>query len=329
MKKIITSLFLMLAVLTASATDYKGQLSVTVAGETADQGEATISVEEADGKYNFVLKNFSFTAGETTMGIGNIEINGLEGTTEGDAITFDASVTATVTDGDEGTTWWGPTLLGDGLPVDIKGTMTATQLEAQITINFAGMEIVVNFTPESNEKSYTGNLSVTVAGETSDQGEATISVVEADGKYTMTLRNFSFTAAGYPIAIGNIVIADLEGTTTEGTTTFDASVTATVTDGDEGTSWWGPSLFGDGLPVEFKGTMSDTDLTATITMSYSGLDIVVNFGQKSDAISSPTAAKTSTSRIFDAAGRQVESLQKGQIYIEQHTDGTSTKFVAE
>lgn len=329
MKKIFTSLFLMVAALTASATDYTGSLSVTVSGETADQGEATITVEEADGKYNLTLKNFSFVAGTETMGIGNIEISDLEGTTDGDAVTFDADVTATVTDGDEGTVWYGPTFFGDGLPVKLQATMTPSQLTATITISFMGMDIVVNFTPIVSEKSYTDKLSVTVMGETADQGDATILVSETGGKYTMTLKNFSFAAGDDVMGIGNIVIADIEGTTEGDATTFDASVTATVTDGDEGTTWLGPMLFGDGLPVTFTGTMTETKLTAVITISYSGLDIVVNFGQTENAISQIETANKQQSRFYDAAGRQVESLKKGQIYVKRLVDGTAIKFIAQ
>lgn len=327
MKNIFALIMMLVAVISASATEYTGNLSVTVAGETADQGKTTILVDEADGKYTLTLKNFTFVAGEDGIPVGNIVISDLEGTTTDGTTTFDAEATATVTDGDEGTVWYGPILFADGINVSLKATMTETSMTAEITMNVMDMSIIVNFEPDKNETSYTNKLSVTVAGETADQGEATILVSETDGKYTFTLKNFTFMAGDNSIPVGNIVISGLDGTVADGTTTFDASVTATVTDGDEGTVWYGPMLFSDGIDVTLKATMTEQELNAEITMNVAGQDIVVNFGSLVDQISTITSDKNHNAKMFDLSGRQIINPKNGDVYIKKLTNGAIKKFV--
>lgn len=327
MKKLLLSIMALAAVITASAKDYTGSLSVSVAGEVSDQGEATISVEQSDDKYTLTLRNFTFVAGETEIGVGNIEISDVEGVTSDGITTFDADVTATVSEGDEGTTWWGPTLFANGIPVTLQATMTETALNATITMTVMGMDIVVNFGQQGTMKEYTADLNVTVSGMTSDAVEATIEVTESNDKYSFTLRNFKFGTAESEIAVGNIGIFDVEGVTTDGTTVFDTEATATVTDGDDGTTWWGPTLFADGIPVQFQATMTDTELNATITMTVMGMDIVVNFGDLT-GIKAPSVSKNNkNAAIYDVAGRQIDSMKQGQTYIIKQTDGTTQKFV--
>jgi len=174
---------------------------------------------------------------------------------------------------------------------------------------------------------YTNTLNVTVSGTKSSQGEATISVVETDGKYTVTLRNFIFAAGDASIAVGNIEISDLEGTTADGVTTFDASVTAAVTEGDAGTSWWGPTLFGSGIPVALKAQMTDTELNAEITLTVMGMDILVEFGELTSGIGRVEAQAGTQATYFDMAGRRVSSLMRGHTYIKRTTDGKALKFI--
>ena len=61
MKKISTLVAVMLCTLAAMATNYDGQLTVTVNGE-ASQQEANITLEKNDSGYKFILKNFIFQA---------------------------------------------------------------------------------------------------------------------------------------------------------------------------------------------------------------------------------------------------------------------------
>ena len=87
MKKLFTLLFAIVSsVMTAMATDYTDNLSITVYGSTTNQ-EATITAEEqANGKYKFALNKFSFGGKE----VGDIVINDV------DASEKDGIVTLTV-----------------------------------------------------------------------------------------------------------------------------------------------------------------------------------------------------------------------------------------
>ncbi len=89
---------------------------------------------------------------------------------------------------------------------------------------------------------YTGNLTVQVNGEGSTQN-ATIAIDENTGKYTLTLRNFILVSGTSQVPVGNIVIDNIKGTTSNGTTMLYAERKIQIAPGDDDTqNWMGPML---------------------------------------------------------------------------------------
>lgn len=107
------------------ATDYSGNLTVSVNGEGSTQ-PATISVAENAGKYNLSINNFILTSGETSIPVGNIVIENVTGAVNGGLTTLYVNKNITITAGNaEGVSadsWFGP-MLG---PVPVKMTSSFT-----------------------------------------------------------------------------------------------------------------------------------------------------------------------------------------------------------
>ncbi len=76
---------------------------------------------------------------------------------------------------------------------------------------------------------YTGTLTVNVNGEGGSQ-DATVSITENSGKYTLSIDNFML---GEDTPVGKIVVADLAGTTKDGVTTIHTSQTIMMEAGSD------------------------------------------------------------------------------------------------
>ena len=148
MKKTLLSLALaLLSSLSMSAKDYTETLVVTVNG-TATRQTATISVDkQADGRYDFALKNFKLNMAGAVMGIGNITLNNLKAakSNKGDVVTFNDSIK--IENGDDPTiTWVGPSL--PKIPLKLKLLVNEEKLYTLININMQkklGQTIHVTF----------------------------------------------------------------------------------------------------------------------------------------------------------------------------------------
>ena len=100
MKKIFTLLLVAMAAVVARATDYIVPVTVVVNGVTSEQvGE--FSVEENDGLYDISLKNFILSSENGPMGVGNVELKGIEPYQDGKATLFVTEKEVTMTDGDD------------------------------------------------------------------------------------------------------------------------------------------------------------------------------------------------------------------------------------
>lgn len=100
---------------------------------------------------------------------------------------------------------------------------------------------------------YTGILRIGLGEEAPTDQEGTISVTESEGKYTLSLKDFSFMN----IPVGNIVLSDLENTATDGTVALEGSSTVTI-----------PLFPEDPLPVSLTATIDDTKrLSAKISIT--------------------------------------------------------------
>ncbi len=145
MKKLFTLVALALSTLCASATDYTEGLSVTINGITTPAQETTVSIDQnADGTYKLTLNNFIMTLEGNSMGIGNIVLDNVEGTTTDDVTTIKTSQTITIEDGDDSyitdgtiTAWVGPDL--EEVPINMIAEIRGEQAYFVIDIEMVSL----------------------------------------------------------------------------------------------------------------------------------------------------------------------------------------------
>lgn len=148
MKKLFTLLMAATLSLGSYAKDYTDMLVVNVNG-TSTRQTATISVDKnADGTYNFNLKNFMLKMGGQTMGIGNITLNNLQAATssKGDVVATNQNITITAGDDSKVSTWVGPGL--GTIPLNLKLLVNDNKLYTLIGIDMTktlGQVITVTF----------------------------------------------------------------------------------------------------------------------------------------------------------------------------------------
>ncbi len=329
MNKIFTFIAACAMSLTAMATDYTGTLNVSVAGNSLDPVETTISVtEQADGNYTFLLKNFSIAG---TMDVGTIEVTDIAATTdESGVIILSYEGNVTIQNGDDESVTW--SMAGSSVALTMTSTISGNTLNADLSITvYSILKVSVSFEGEaevaaaSNSTDYTDNLYITVAGNTLDPVEATITITEQeDGNYTFTLKNFSISSMN--MNIGTIEMTDVEGTTDEnGTVTMSTTQTATITEGDDPDVTW--SMAGQSVNVTMTATMTAESLYAEITISlYGYLNVGVVFGTDASGIKSATISNSGVETVYDINGHRLNSLTKG-LNIIRKADGTTVKVL--
>ncbi len=150
MKKVFIMLAAAACSLAAMATDYTGKLTVTINGESLYQ-EATIQISENEGKFDLDLNNFKMVSPETTIGVGNINIHGLEATNSYGFNNLQYSNNIQIAAGDDPSVdmWMGP-MLGD-VPIvmsaDFNDQMVNFNIDIDMTeslqqvieVNFVGV----------------------------------------------------------------------------------------------------------------------------------------------------------------------------------------------
>ena len=100
MKKIFTLLLVAMTAVVARATDYIVPVTVVVNDVTSEQlGE--FSIVENDGLYDVNLKNFILDSENGPMGVGNVELKGIQPYQDGKATLFVTEKEVTITDGDD------------------------------------------------------------------------------------------------------------------------------------------------------------------------------------------------------------------------------------
>ena len=100
MKKIFTLLLVAMTAVVARATDYIVPVTVVVNDVTSEQlGE--FSIVENDGLYDVSLKNFILDSENGPMGVGNVELKGIQPYQDGKATLFVTEKEVTITDGDD------------------------------------------------------------------------------------------------------------------------------------------------------------------------------------------------------------------------------------
>ncbi len=137
---------------------------------------------------------------------------------------------------------------------------------------------------------YTGNLTVSI-NEVNTSQQATITINENQGEYTLTLKNFILKLEGNELPVGNIVIDHVAGSTTGGVTMLYADRTIQITEGDAGQSWTGPTL--PPVPIKMSArfnadgmlvTNIDIDMQETLTQT-----IKVAFSNTAEHFQMPNA----------------------------------------
>ena len=147
MKKLFTTVALAVAALTQTmATDYTDWLYVTIAGTAVPAEEKTITVEaNSDGTYCLSLDNFTITSGGETMNVGNITVDSVEATVDGDVIRLSTDQDIAIEAGDDNTVVWLGPYLGS-VPVTVVAEMRGDDmLYAIIDIVFMQRQINVVF----------------------------------------------------------------------------------------------------------------------------------------------------------------------------------------
>ncbi len=150
MKKFLLSVATATLSLGAFASDYTGQLNVSVTDEESGETyevfqETSITLEEVDGKYNFTLKNFLLSVEDEETGdvdyipVGNIAVEGLEATEAAGYKTLKFNNSVQIAEGEDEAlpegydAWFGP-FLGD-VPIDLVAKFNDAALTVNISIN--------------------------------------------------------------------------------------------------------------------------------------------------------------------------------------------------
>lgn len=171
-------------------------------------------------------------------------------------------------------------------------------------------------------------LTVTVFGSTKTQ-EAVIQLDKQDnGKYTLRLNNFKYST----MAIGNIVIADIDGTTAaDGILNLTADKKIKITEGDDSSvTWLGPKLGEVG--IKLSGKQSGDKLYANLQIAGPmGMKIGVVFGDEKNITNGINEVKATHSlepkAIFTLDGKRVEEMKEGEVYIVKYNDNTTKKEI--
>lgn len=151
MRKLSTLFCAVLMTLSAMATDYKGNLTVSINGEGSTQ-PATISIVENAGKYNLSILNFMLGEGESVFPVGNIVIENVTGAVAGNLTTLYVNKNITIQKGNVAgiadDAWLGP-MLGE-VPVKMSSSFNTNGfLGVNIDINMTTLGQVINVSFEN------------------------------------------------------------------------------------------------------------------------------------------------------------------------------------
>lgn len=308
MKKIFTLITCLFMMVSAMAKDYENTLSMSITGMGDFESTTTVSVESDEDGYSIVLNDFSFSG----MTIGDVTMSGLTATVDGDYTYFDeVTQVAPITNG--GTL---ANAVGNQVTVTIKeGSVMSDDdlyLDLLVVVNMMGteMEVTATFGENFAPVSYTGLMTINVKGSTTEQ-DATITLTNTSGNYTLTLNDFSFGS----LSLGDITISDLENSATE------EGVVILAYDGDITT------VLGE-LPATLEANVSSEGvMTANITITVMGMSVTVTFDSSvTTAITNVKADEDSpVVEIYNLQGQKVTNTGSKGIYIMRKANGTTTK----
>lgn len=131
-----------------------------------------------------------------------------------------------------------------------------------------------------NATTYTSHIKVSINQNSSEQDEVKVEVTQQNGTYSLSLKNFSLTAEGVTLPVGNIEVTGVAGVDEYGYTTILFNGPIYIAPGDDPAysqdEWLGPML-GE-VPIDLSARFTDTALSANIdiTMEALGQVITVN-----------------------------------------------------
>ena len=134
MRKIYTLLLMAITFMAARATDYNVPIIVTVNGVSSEQ-TGVITVVENNGLYDLTLKNFMLQTVSGPMGVGNVELEGIEPYQDGNATLLLTEDQVQMTDGDDPNV---PVWLASTLPpvnVQLRGKIEGDHLRCYLDID--------------------------------------------------------------------------------------------------------------------------------------------------------------------------------------------------
>ncbi len=284
MKKILSTLFLVIASVAAMARSYTGTYVVTMDGAVVQEATETVYVTEtAPNTYTLEIHNLVLG----TIQVGNIAIPGIK-TTEASPYyeEFSMDTTVTINKGDLDGMWIGPSL--GKVPVTVYGKINEEKLYANIDMTVMGKSVNVTFGGDEGfteggsgdqwieaTRSYTDMYVVTMNGAIVQEATETVYIVEtAPNTYTLEIENLVLGT----IQVGNIVVPGIEtyDSPSGNYEEFSINTTVTIEKGDLGGMWIGPSL--GQVPITVYGKINEEKLYVNLDMTVMGKSVNVRFG---------------------------------------------------
>ena len=172
MKKIFTLIAAAAVSLAAMATDYTGNITVSINGEGSTQ-QTTIKVEQnEDETYKLSINNFLLTTPDTTIPVGNIVLDNMKGYTIAGVTNVVADQAILIEpgniDGLSESDWFGP-VLGE-VPIILAAQFDNTNAKADIDIDLSDPEKLGQFI---NVKFNTREEGTGIYGDVNGDGEVT------------------------------------------------------------------------------------------------------------------------------------------------------------
>lgn len=194
MKKIFTLLALVCCSLSVLAEDYKCNLAVWVNNIAADPQQMNISAtKQADGKYTLELKNFILYSEGQPLAVGNITVNDIDATEDGDSkVSISTAQGIMIEAGDaEGVDFWMGPILCQERPINITldGSISSNGIfTAELGIPFTeDMDIKVMIKSSNAfqipNSDFEGWHTATYGNKTSDEPDAWHSFMSCSGMF--------------------------------------------------------------------------------------------------------------------------------------------------
>lgn len=189
---------------------------------------------------------------------------------------------------------------------------------------FTSVALALTLMSASAEQ-YTCPLAVSISG-SADMGVGNVTVTvdkQADGKYTMDLKNFAMGEMG----VGNIHVENVEATQCGNVIALETQQTIQITAGDDANieSWMGPSL-GD-LPILLKGQLKNGNFNAILNIPLAGSMIVgVKLGD--DANNMGQLPNSGFDEFHDATYGSATSREPNGWHSFMSATGSLIKFVS-